>query len=141
MSYVPKFKRRMDKIRDIDEDMQAYVQDYYKKHHKRIYPNRDLNDNKLLKCPTCRKPINLNRQLKTIYVQTECICCLEPVSKTIMLSCSHANICIKCFKRIRNEHVKIYHPYFIFEDGTPVAFCRKQYELYVRKQKLMLNWQ
>lgn len=131
---------RREQIQKMEQDIQKYIQDYYIKHQRIIHPNHDINNNKLLKCPMCRRGINLNKKIQRVYVQTECICCLQPVSKTVLLTCSHANICIKCFRRIREEHIKIYHPYFIHEDGTPVSFCRKQEELYERKKQLLLMW-
>ena len=131
---------RQTEISKLNYEISKYINDYYDKHNKVLYINHDVDKQRVLKCPTCRKAIDLNKRIKRIYVQTECICCLKHVSKTVLFSCSHANVCTQCFLRIRDEHLKVYHPYFINENGSPVKISNKQHKMYLKKKELLLDW-
>lgn len=131
---------RQNDIYQIEYEINKYINDYFEKHNKVICINRGIDNQKILKCPTCRKAINLNKRIKKIHVQTECVICLRSVSKTVLFSCSHGNVCTECFSRIRDEHLKVYHPYFVHENGSPVKISNKQHKLYLKKKELLLDW-
>lgn len=128
-----------ERVLKIQYDIEEYQERYYREHGVRIYINHEHDRQMAMTCPTCRKPLKISKRPRTVYVRTECVCCLKEVSKTVHLSCRHANICRNCYEQLK-MHQSTNPPYFIFSNGNPVDITNEQIHLYVRKKNCFVDW-
>jgi hypothetical protein len=104
-----------------------YITSYYDRHNKIIQINPNFNKVFIAQCPICRKVLNIH-EYKQIYVNTKCICCYKNISRTVLMSCDHANTCIGCYHKLTTSDEK---HYFTFENGREVPVCKKQLDVIV----------
>lgn len=128
-----------DRVRRVNDDIEQYMDRYYSDHGIRIYLNHDHDHQLEITCPTCRKKLRISKRRRTVYVRTECVRCLKEVTKTVVLSCRHANICRNCYENLI-EHRRDVPPYFVYGNGDPVDITNEQVHLYVRKKKCYSDW-
>jgi hypothetical protein len=98
-----------------------YINLYYQRHGKIIQINPNFNKAFIAHCPICRKVLDI-ANYKQIYVNTNCICCY----KNVLMSCNHANMCVKCYHRLTTPEEK---HHFTFENGSNVPTCKKQLDI------------
>lgn len=116
-----------------------YIEQYRMRTGNKIKINKQYDDLMKVKCPTCRKQLTFKKKRLSVYVHTDCVCCLNSISKAIVLSCKHANICYKCYKKLKKDPDP-YPSLFVFENGNPVSISRTQMRLYKDKSKLGYLW-
>ena len=128
-----------ERVLQVQYDIEEYQERYYREHGVRIYPNHEHDRQAVLTCPTCRKPLKSSKKPHTVYVRTECVCCMKEVSKTVHLACRHANICRDCYGKLK-QYWCANPPYFIFPNGGPVDITNEQVNLYMRKKSCFIEW-
>ena len=128
-----------ERVKHVNEDIDEYLERYYRENMIRIYPNHEHDQQLEITCPTCRKHLKIPKRRRSVYVRTECVCCLKEVTKTVVLSCRHANICRDCYEKIIEQN-KDDPPYFLYGNGEPVDITNEQIHLYVRKKSCYLDW-
>lgn len=133
------FKKKRDGINEINEDIKTYIEHFEIRNEKRIHINKDYTNQLKTKCPTCRKTIKMKQKPMCVYVQTDCVICLQTITKSVILSCKHANVCKRCYKKM----IKDPYPYpslFNYSNNEPVKVTREQLNLYKRKTSLGYEW-
>lgn len=137
-SLIHFFKNDRDDIQTINNSINNYISNYYSLTNRSIIINKNYENQLNVRCPTCRKQIDQSKHIFSIFVNTECVCCLKSISKVVLFPCKHANVCKKCWKKIKKKSES--PPFFIFENGDPVPITNQQINLFIRKTKLFLPW-
>lgn len=102
-----------------------YITSYYQRHKRIIQINPDFNKEFIVTCPVCRKVID-TANYKQIYVDTQCICCYNKLSRAVLMSCDHAIMCVMCYHKLTTPEEK---HYFTFENGSKVPNSKKQLDV------------
>lgn len=131
-------KDEKDDLQKINLAINNYIAKYYELSNRCININKNYENQLNVKCPSCRKSLETTNNYPSVFVHTECICCLKSISKVVLFPCKHANICKRCWKKMKKKSKS--PPFFIFENGDPVPITHSQIRLFIRKTKLFLPW-